>query len=111
MDERTASILKLREEGLSYQAIADRTGTSRGTVWKALRGGSNGAVRSASPAVRSAAVHHCATPGCGRELTGERWIYSSQTGKRYCWTGEGCWKWSSKKSRRERERSQEGAAA
>jgi hypothetical protein len=27
---------------------------------------------------------------CGRKLKPERWIYSSHTGKRYCWPGAGC---------------------
>jgi IS30 family transposase len=107
MDERTASILKLRDAGLSYQVIADQLGTSRGTVWKALKNG-NGALAPTRPVpARRVVVHRCATPGCGRELRNERWIYSTHTGLRYCWTGEGCWRWSPAKRQRERTRSQE----
>lgn len=108
MDERTASILQMREQGLSYQQIADATGTSRGTVWKALKGGS---VNGNGPTKAAKIVHRCATPGCGRELKNEQWVYSSHTGLRYCPPGAGCWKWSDKKRRSERERSQEGARA
>lgn len=41
---------------------------------------------------KSKRTYRCATPGCGRTLKNEHWVYSSQTGNRYCWPGEGCQK-------------------
>lgn len=44
----------------------------------------------ATPAVISQVrIYHCAM--CGRALEPNHWIYSSHTGARYCYVGEGCW--------------------
>lgn len=44
----------------------------------------------------------CATPGCGRALKNERWIFSTHTRNHYCWPGEGCSRWTPAKRRRAR---------
>ena len=34
--------------------------------------------------------HRCGR--CNRRLRQDHWVYSTHTGKRYCWPGEGCHK-------------------
>src|SRR5437899_2383336 len=69
----------------------DRSGSCRGV--HRCDGGSV-LVRGASsrseerPMTKTHRVYTCGV--CGRKLKPEHYIYSSATGARYCWPGEGC---------------------
>ncbi len=37
---------------------------------------------------------------CGRRLKPNMWVYSTWTGNRYCWPGEGCMKKNARRTKR-----------
>lgn len=86
LSPRDARIFELRATGLTLAEIGREVGLSGTRVSRIL--GSTGTTTTARTPKRTYA---CGC--CGRKLKTDRYVYSSYTGNRYCWPGEGCARW------------------
>lgn len=101
-EERDALILELVGQGISQKEVGERVGLSGTRIGRILKAAGGDAPSVTRPASNGKKTYHCATPGCAAKITAEHSIYSSHTGLRYCYVGEGCWTWSDSKRRKRR---------